>query len=126
MRYGAWIILSFIPLAFAKELTHCPSVAQIQRGDFAGWLPLTIDGEELASQAAVSLFKTHVQTWQQAKWSTNFLEYAHCFYQGDNDIVAQITFAHDAFAPQPTPQWVWQTTKEARCNESLDSCRYLF
>lgn len=126
MRYLV-LFICFIPILFAEPLTRCPSVAEIQRGEFSNWLPLTIEGEELASEAAVQAFKTHVQAWQRAEWSAQFLEYAHCFYEGDDAIVMQLTFAHDAFRPESKPQWVWQSGKrQAICRESVEACHYLF
>ena len=127
MRYRYLVFLGFMAVSLAEPQTRCPSVAEIKRGEFATWLPLTVIGEELASAAAIEQFKAHVQSWQSAAWNVQYLEYAHCFYAGDDPIVTQIVFAHDAWHPASSAAWVWQIAKrQAVCEESLDTCHYLF
>lgn len=100
---------------FASQIIHCPSVDEIKNGSFTYWLPLYIEGEELASKSDVNKFREHVERFSVARWHNHYLEYGHCFYQGSDPIVEKITFAHDAWRPTNASVWIWRMPTLAEC-----------
>lgn len=101
------ILLSFYSSAKADTIVHCPTVDEIRTHHFGYWLPLYIEGEELASDRDVKQFQDHVNTFKIAKWDASYLENGHCFYEGTDPILNKITFAQDAWRPLEIPPWVW-------------------
>lgn len=89
------------------ETIHCPAVEMIQAGQWGDWLPLYREGEELAFDSDVLQFQQQIMGFKLARWSTTYLESAHCFYYGSGPVLDRIVFAHDAWQPIKNPVWDW-------------------
>lgn len=85
----------------------CPTVETIKHEELLDWLPLYKEGEELASTLDVMTFRQHITHFDVAKWSTEYLENAHCFYRGDDPMVDRIVLAQDAWRPLVMGHWAW-------------------
>lgn len=125
-----FFILSFstFSTAIAKnDMIICPTVDAIRQGQFNSWQPLYKDGEELASSKDVDKFKANVLSFDVAKWSTEYLESAHCFYRGKDPIVDRIVFAQDAWQPIVNNYWSWLIPyKFAECRSTnLKDCGFI-
>lgn len=122
------LLFSYVSIAIAKDdRVICPTVDEIKREAFHSWLPLYKDGEELASARDVEKFKKNVVNFQIARWSADYLESAHCFYQGTDPIIDKIVFAQDAWQPETSPNWIWRNPKYfAEClSSNLQNCVFL-
>ena len=122
-----FIILILISIkAHATTTITCPTVEDIKNNQFNGWLPLYIDNEELASDVDTELFRKSVARFEAARWDSYYLEAAHCFYSGDNDITHQIILAHDAWRPTLSVDWSWVTLNvSSECKSGAESCAYI-
>lgn len=120
------ILVFFILLVITPSYSFtCPSIEEIKSGHFNGWLPLYIHNEELASFQDVNNFKNNVTNFLIAKWSTYYLEYGHCFYQGTNEAIDKIIFAKDAWRPGQN-NWLWQVANHlAECRGLIDQCDFV-
>lgn len=110
-----------------QETTVCPSVEELQNQVWTDWQPLYINHEELASDADVQKFRSHVTQFTVAKWSTTYLENGHCFYQGTDPIVDHIVYAHDAWRPVSNGVWSWFVADRfAECRSShVEDCPFI-
>lgn len=112
------IFLCFFVIAHAhsERSIICPSVEEIKNKTFHHWLPLYIEGEELASEEDTQQFIQGVEAFRVAKWDEHYLENGHCFYHG-TPITHQIILAHDAWRPKDSPYWHWiHHDKLAECH----------
>lgn len=101
--------------ALAYEII-CPTVNEIKNNSLGYWLPLYINGEELASTADVEQFRKHSTEFAVAKWNSSYLESAHCFYKGTSPVLSTIVLAQDAWRPISNGYWVWiQPNTSAEC-----------
>lgn len=123
---GIALFLS-IKLAYSETIIKCPSVSEIKSGQFNHWLPLYIDGEELASDKDVALFARNVDSFANAKWSASYLESAHCFYHGNHTLNQKIIFAQDAWQPSSSNKWQWLVPKKlAECDsQNINDCLFI-
>lgn len=123
-------ILSVITLISVMMPLHavtisCPSVTEIKNHQFKTWLPLYIEGEELASQNDVTQFIHDVTEFKAARWSWWYLESGHCFYAGF-DMTKKIILAHDTGRPVDTNNWHWiEPNRLAECVISPTECQFL-
>lgn len=101
----------------------CPTPADIKAGNFNGWLPLYQANEELVSDVDVNKIRNHVYAFKMAHWKTIYLESAHCFYIGDDEILGRIIFARDAWRPSGEG-WIWINSKSAECTVSTSQCGF--
>ncbi|CEG58639.1 hypothetical protein [Legionella fallonii] len=126
MIIRAFLCLFLVSNAYSENIVICPSVGDIKNNAFHNWLPLYIDGEELASQEDAGQFIRGVKTFLMAKWDVTYLETGHCFYGGD-PITNKIILAHDAWRPQDNFYWHWiNRDKLAECNApSPEKCSFL-
>lgn len=85
------------------------------------WLPLYIEGEELASLSDTRQFMQDVKHFRMARWDVTYLEYGHCFYDGDV-MTRKIVLAHDAWRPVENPYWYWLNNQLAECEASPQHC----
>lgn len=97
----------FYSLNSFSQIINCPTVEEIQTHHFHGWLPLYIKGEELASDCDVKRFQETIRHFNKAIWNKDYLESAHCFYEGVDPIIGTIIFAHDAWRPEAHSHWEW-------------------
>ena len=131
MFYGKLFILIaslfFTANIIAATPIVCPTVAEIKRNDFRGWLPLYIENEELASETDTEQFKSAVTTFSAARWHADYLENGHCFYQGTHPIIDKIVFAHDAWQPSHNVHWQWTLPNQfAECHsETINNCEFM-
>lgn len=109
----------FTSTGLASTVT-CPTVTEIQQGQFKDWLPLYQQYEELASVQDVALFKAHVTGFKKAVWDRKYLENGHCYYVGNDPIINKIVFAQDAWRPAENAQW---QNVRAECRSEVD-CRF--
>ena len=118
---------SFSCMAWATNTLTCPSVAEIQNQQFHEWLPLYIEGEELASTQDVNTFKQHITSFDVARWDRVYLENGHCFYKGTDPMLDKITFAHMAWRPVVNDQWYWTSpAKSAECRSpEVKNCGFI-
>lgn len=120
------LLLNLIFLSTCCLALNCPTVNEIKNGTFNSWMPLYQYGEELASEKDVKEFRKHVSGFHIARWSNRYLEYAHCFYEGDAPIVQSMVFAHDAWRPEKSNYWTWiRPSSLAECATSPDVCGYI-
>ncbi|WP_156875070.1 hypothetical protein [Legionella micdadei] len=121
------LCLFFISSAYSQPNSLvCPSVGEIKKGLFHDWLPLYIDGEELARQIDTLQFIKGVKVFVAAKWDKAYLENGHCFYHGD-PITNKVILAHDAWRPKESPYWHWINHGTlAECHApSPENCAFL-
>jgi hypothetical protein len=104
----------------------CPSVEEIKNQNFNHWLPLYIEGEELASDNDVQNFKNHLTQFVVARWDRVYLENGHCFYAGTDPIISKIVFAQDAWRPVQGGKWSWKNPdKTAECySNTVTDCAF--
>lgn len=126
LKLFSGLLFFYCATNFAMTIS-CPTVSDIKNGEFKNWLPLYIDGEELASLHDVAQFQKYVTQFAIAKWNTSYLESAHCFYSGDGAIVNQIVLAQDAWRPVNDTHWSWiKINKIAECSSTQSfECSYL-
>lgn len=110
---------------FAQNYISCPKPEDINQGLFHDWLPLYIDGEELASELDTQQFISGVIHFAFARWDENYLENGHCFYNG-TPITQKIILAHDAWRPKKDSYWHWiSRNKLAECHTtSAANCSF--
>lgn len=129
MRYKfAFFALFFCFTQFAFANTEiCPTVDDIKNHNFNGWIPLYIEGEELASEKDMQNFKQNLTDFVVARWDTTYLESGHCFYQGTDPILSKIIFAQDAWKPVQSGKWVWKNSnKIAECySNNVNDCGFI-
>lgn len=113
-------------LACADNFLICPSVENIRAGVFDGWLPLYIEGEELASKEDQQAFIQGVERFEVARWDTMYLENAHCFYSG-KPATRKMILAHDAWRPENSTGWQWKIIDNAaECSLAFPTyCRFI-
>ena len=107
----------------AETIFTCPTAADVKQGQLHHWLPLYIEGEELASHQAILAFEREVTDFQMARWSRNYLEYGHCFYVGTGTMTDKIVLAQDAWRPSSNAPWQWITSRvlaECRTSQPAD------
>jgi hypothetical protein len=130
-KQKVWLVLllfSHVSMAIADDdIVTCPSVAEIRRDAFNYWLPLYKEGEELASNQDVETFRKHVVNFEIGRWSTGYLDSAHCFYQGTDPMVSKIVLAQKTWQPVMNPHWFWRKPEHfAEClTTNLDDCRFI-
>ena len=105
---------------YAEEQYICPSVEDVkQLRDIwpnGSWMPLYIEGEELASEEDIAKFSKTVTGFSHAQWDTQFLEAGHCFYKGSDPVVEKITLARDMLKPKlDDPFWKMLGPKNFIC-----------
>lgn len=105
----------------------CPTVEKIKQEQLSDWLPLYKEGEELVSNNDLSLFKQHITHFDIAKWSTSYLESAHCFYRGQDPVVDRIVLAQDAWKPLVNGYWAWSVPYLlAECHsKTSEQCQFI-
>jgi hypothetical protein len=110
-------------LPVSATILICPTVDEIKKEQFNGWLPLYIDGEELASREDVTEFKKNITHFALAKWSASYLENGRCIYEGTTSICNKIILGKDAWHPNDRDNhWLWITpNKIAECYSSTTS-----
>lgn len=111
---------------FADQII-CPSVSDIKHHSFNSWIPLYIEGEELASIQDIEHFKQQLSEFRVAKWDKDYLESAHCFYQGSDPILNKIVFAQDAWRPATNNFWSWiRPNAHAECQAmTVEDCPFI-
>lgn len=118
---------SFSCMASATNILTCPTAAEIKNGQFNYWLPLYKEGEELASDHDVNIFKQHITSFDVARWDHVYLENGHCFYKGTDPMLDKVIFAHMAWRPVVNDEWHWVSpAKSAECYSSdVKNCGFI-
>lgn len=118
------LIFTFSTLSYASQLIiYCPTITEIKNSNFTTWLPLYKDVEELVSQQDMEKFKEHVTTFFKATWNPYYLEAGHCEYDGSDQIVKKIIFAHDVWRPVQA-NWTWVGAQLSECEGGVSDCGF--
>lgn len=121
------VCMVFCLLANAETPYTCPSINSVhhlnQIWPNGPWLPLYVDNDELASMDDIENFSKVTTHFVRAEWSGNFLELAHCYYEGNE----KIHIARDMLKPDMTlfPHWESVSTEKLVCTSlNEDDCPY--
>jgi hypothetical protein len=123
-----FIFLMFFHNSIAETSLTCPSLKSVQHSiniwPHGEWLPEYVDNEELASQDDIDHFIATVKRFNRAEWSGDYLEMAHCFYDGNDKIV----LARDMLKPNAISDPFWHAVNQKklwRCQMPSESiCSY--
>ncbi|CAN5385598.1 hypothetical protein BH10PSE19_BH10PSE19_03100 [soil metagenome] len=128
MRVIILFLLCFSLITKAETNLTCPSITSIRTlkniWPHGRWLPLYRDNDELASENDIKKFSEEAQHLLTAQWSGNFLEMAHCVYEGGR----RILLARNMLKPDyiAYPRWkLILPSKIAICvSSNEDDCVY--
>lgn len=123
----AGILLISCHTAHAETRLTCPSIESVRQlqgvwHSNSLWLPLYVTNDELASVADIKKFSKTTRRFKKAEWSGHFLEMAHCFYEGSDNIM----LARDMLKPILNSPWHFDAARNlAYCESSNENdCPY--